>query len=284
MIKYKDKILFRLVDNGIDINAGGIYAIKNVITNHIYIGQAKKFLHRLYAHQQALLHNNHANTHMQNSFNKYGIEQFEAILLEQTTKRNEREIYWMNYFVESHTLYNVREGGDFTSKFSKEHSKKLSDTHKRRRDELFAKCKWLFACYPWCKRFSQKKLVTILEEIKSAEPSIDDICDYVRVTKWAEMNKQIPEIIYPILKYKLPPWTRKTLSNINMGHAWTPEGRLKRKILDKEKSRIAAKNRIRLHGLLDAILESYYEYDKSLRKQSATKKMKTILYIANMLA
>jgi len=53
-----------------------IYSIKNVITNHIYIGQTNDISKRFSAHRRELIRNVHTNIQMQNSFNKYGMDNF----------------------------------------------------------------------------------------------------------------------------------------------------------------------------------------------------------------
>lgn len=69
----------------------GIYLIVNLINNKCYIGSASKthknkskcgFYWRWYTHIYQLKNNNHHNKILQNSFNKYGIENFEFHILE----------------------------------------------------------------------------------------------------------------------------------------------------------------------------------------------------------
>lgn len=59
-------------------NSTGVYQIKNIINKRLYIGStAKGFKYRLGKHIYELKKNNHGNRHLQNSFRKYGIENFE---------------------------------------------------------------------------------------------------------------------------------------------------------------------------------------------------------------
>ena len=75
----------------------GIYGIKNLINNKIYVGQASDIFWRWTHHKSDLKGNRHHNTHLQNSWNKYGEENFEFYIIERCDldKLNDREIYWI---------------------------------------------------------------------------------------------------------------------------------------------------------------------------------------------
>ena len=61
----------------------GIYKILNKINNKVYIGSATDIRKRWRDHKWYLNHNIHHNSHLQSSWNKYGVEAFEfTILLE----------------------------------------------------------------------------------------------------------------------------------------------------------------------------------------------------------
>lgn len=60
----------------------GIYAIHNKITDGVYIGSAINLKSRLKDHSKCLRYNKHKNPHLQNSFNKHGIESFSFQILE----------------------------------------------------------------------------------------------------------------------------------------------------------------------------------------------------------
>lgn len=59
----------------IDMNSG-IYKITNLINNKIYIGSTKNLYQRRIDHFYSLKINKHHNSHLQNSYNKYGTENF----------------------------------------------------------------------------------------------------------------------------------------------------------------------------------------------------------------
>jgi len=60
----------------------GIYAIRNRTNGHQYIGSAKNFENRWWWHCYWLRRGEHENIYLQRSFNKYGEETFDFIILE----------------------------------------------------------------------------------------------------------------------------------------------------------------------------------------------------------
>jgi group I intron endonuclease len=97
----------------------GIYYIKNTINGKLYIGKSKNIENRIRDHIKELYRNKHANKHLQTSFNKYGIDnfQFETIEIFDTLDKaylNEREKYWISFYktIDSKYGYNKTKGGD----------------------------------------------------------------------------------------------------------------------------------------------------------------------------
>lgn len=91
-----------------DLDKKGIYKIVNLKTSKWYVGSVtcSTFKLRFHQHKTRLLTNKHENQHLQNSFNKYGIENFKFEILEVLTSNIlEREQWYLdNYFKE---LYNM---------------------------------------------------------------------------------------------------------------------------------------------------------------------------------
>ena len=76
----------------------GIYMILNNQNKKCYIGQSRNLASRRYEHFKKLKENKHISGHLQNSWNKYGEENFEFVILEYITDLElltEREIYWI---------------------------------------------------------------------------------------------------------------------------------------------------------------------------------------------
>lgn len=65
-----------------------IYQIKNIVNQKIYIGSALNYKRRKYNHTYLLRKGSHPNTILQNSYNKYGEENFLFEIVEECTKEN----------------------------------------------------------------------------------------------------------------------------------------------------------------------------------------------------
>lgn len=108
----------------------------------MYIGQTNNPERRKDAHFSSLRHNKHYNTYLQNSWNKYGEENFEFTIVGEYDVENisEWEIYWIKMLnTRSPNGYNMSPGGEKLSGednpfYGKHHSdetkKVLSEKHK----------------------------------------------------------------------------------------------------------------------------------------------------------
>jgi len=78
----------------------GIYYIENTKNNKVYIGSSIHCEYRFKQHKKELNHQYHANDHLQKSFKKYGIENFEFNILEECPENLliKNEDKWMNEF------------------------------------------------------------------------------------------------------------------------------------------------------------------------------------------
>jgi group I intron endonuclease len=81
----------------------GIYQIKNLITNKVYVGSASGrggFNERWRIHKNLLNKNKHHSRYLQSSWNKYGQETFEFTIIEEVERDKciEREQYWLDYY------------------------------------------------------------------------------------------------------------------------------------------------------------------------------------------
>jgi group I intron endonuclease len=108
----------------------GIYVITNKHNNKRYIGQSITIHKRLVKHKNELIKNRHYNSHMQSSFNKYGINNFSFDELEicLVDELDIREKYWILYYktIDKNFGYNKQDGGCETRIVSEETKMKIS--------------------------------------------------------------------------------------------------------------------------------------------------------------
>jgi len=116
-----------------------IYKITNIINNKIYIGSAIDTYNRFSKHKSQLNKNKHHNSYLQNSWNKYGEQNFKFEIIEYITDKNkliEREQYWIDLTKSSNREYgyniNPIANSQLGRKLSEESRKKISDKNKGR--------------------------------------------------------------------------------------------------------------------------------------------------------
>lgn len=114
----------------------GIYMIKNIYTEKVYIGQAINIESRWKTHRYMLRNNKHENSHLQHSWNKYGEKSFIFSIIEECENEQltEREQYWIDYYggINSVNTYNNRDAGSHGA-HSQEAKDKISKAGKGRR-------------------------------------------------------------------------------------------------------------------------------------------------------
>lgn len=115
----------------------GIYKIINKIDKKLYIGFSSQLSLRKKSHFNGLKKNRHPNTHLQNAFNKYGLENFEFSIIEicEPFQLNEREHYWAT-LLKTHNRkfgYNIKPTNvNDKIKQSEETKQKISKSNKGR--------------------------------------------------------------------------------------------------------------------------------------------------------
>lgn len=104
----------------------GIYGIRNLINNKIYIGQSIHIKTRWEQHRSALKHKTHENRHLQAAWDKYGKDNFIFEILEECLQSdlNEKETYWKLKF--DPNTYNLGNTGCIGT-VSNETRKKISE-------------------------------------------------------------------------------------------------------------------------------------------------------------
>lgn len=112
-----------------------IYKWENLINGKIYIGQTRNFYNRMKAYRNGAI-----NQYLRNAFNCYGIENFEIIIVEYVedfSKLDEREQYWMDYY----ESYNPEKGYNICSVASSTYGIKQSEEQRKMHSD-FMKEKW----------------------------------------------------------------------------------------------------------------------------------------------
>lgn len=92
----------------------GIYQIKNIQNNKLYIGQSIDIIKRFQHHKSDLNTNKHYNKHLQAAWIKYGEQSFEFSILEEVEDinvLNDLEIYYIEYLDTFYNGYNQTDGG-----------------------------------------------------------------------------------------------------------------------------------------------------------------------------
>ncbi len=112
----------------------GIYKILNLINNKIYVGSSINISVRITSHKLNLRKNKHCNTHLQYSYNKYGIENFIYEVIEYCDENLllKKEEYYINYFkcLDINKGYNISSFSNGRKRHSKTTIEKISNAHK----------------------------------------------------------------------------------------------------------------------------------------------------------
>lgn len=90
-----------------EFKTSGIYSISNKVNNKVYIGSSKNIHLRISEHVLDLSKNIHKNSYLQNSWNKYGGDNFELIIIElcDVDILLDREQHWIDNFVSYNRKY-----------------------------------------------------------------------------------------------------------------------------------------------------------------------------------
>jgi group I intron endonuclease len=120
----------KFINENIEKDNHGIYAIRNTVNDKYYIGQTIiAFIKRYWKHNWQLECGTHFNQELQDDWLKYGNTAFEFIILEvneDTSRINEREKFYISKYKAEGKAYNVSEGGSIRySTPMSDHTKKL---------------------------------------------------------------------------------------------------------------------------------------------------------------
>lgn len=112
----------------------GIYCIRNVINNKLYVGSSKNIKDRLIGHKRMLRKGSHDNDHLQHSWDKYGEEYFDFYALEEVEEVNllKREQFWIDEYKSCvpEEGYNINPKANASPMLNPETAKKVSESLK----------------------------------------------------------------------------------------------------------------------------------------------------------
>lgn len=128
----------------------GIYAIKNLLNNKIYIGQSVEIQKRFNMHifnSQNKLNSKIYNYHLYKAFRKDGLQNFKFMVLEECSKEEllDREIYYYNLY--KHEYNNIKPNLNpmFDKNIKTKHQQSLMNKQYRESRKLTSKNYWLNA-------------------------------------------------------------------------------------------------------------------------------------------
>jgi len=107
-----------------------IYKILNKANGKFYIGSAANWTIRKKTHKYLLRHNKHINPHLQNSWNKYGEDSFEFLIIENVEPQN--LLIREQVYLDMNPAYNICKvaGNRLGTKHSVTTKDKMSESHK----------------------------------------------------------------------------------------------------------------------------------------------------------
>ena len=115
----------------------GIYKIENLENRKCYVGSSTNIKYRFATHLHHLINNKHDNNYLQNSWNKYGKDNFKFGIIEECEEGElvKKEQGWINYFKNIKNSYNLRLYCDSNRgmSLSDEHKTKISNALKGRK-------------------------------------------------------------------------------------------------------------------------------------------------------
>lgn len=182
-------------------NRSGIYGIRNLVNNKIYVGRTSCFYRRCHQYVYGFLNRRlgDMNTYLFNSIFKNGLDNFEFFVLEFAPIEDlpDLELKWMNFYrsFDRNRGYNLNIDSGTVRIVNEETSKKISDSLKKQwadglRSEHGNKIKEVWKNK---NKEEQNRIVDNISKMKTRynyKLEKDDVVEYVLYKKLKEMKLQ----------------------------------------------------------------------------------------------
>lgn len=145
----------------------GVYVIRNLVNDNIYIGSSVNIKKRFCQHRDGLRKNKHHNKHLQRSWNKYGEENFEFVVIEHHSYPEKilgRENKCILLYNPEYNSVRVNKEGRFV--LSEETKKKIGDSNRGTKNAMFGRFGKL---NPASKRVIDTSTNRVFESVREAE-------------------------------------------------------------------------------------------------------------------
>lgn len=197
------------------VRKSGVYKIECLPTKKVYIGRSQQIYTRWAQHRSKLRNNKHINHYLQNSWNKYGQEQFKFSIIEELPKDNqlleERELMWMKIFDSTNNDYGFNIKHSTITKAFEERNKGTAVKTKELKNKIKRE-----------KRLKSLRAYSIPnpldEEIKPVKihqfNTLDELAKFVRLE---ERNQKLKN---KIKKSSLITYLANPQSNSKWGYVW----------------------------------------------------------------
>jgi len=112
----------------------GVYEIRNILNNNIYIGSSIDISKRWKEHIRDLNADRHCNSHFQRAWNKYGSHNFKFKILETCEPIKDTILHIEQKYLDLDPVYNIctKAGNTLGFRYSEESKKKLSEANRKR--------------------------------------------------------------------------------------------------------------------------------------------------------
>lgn len=215
-----------------DLKRSGIYCIRNIINNKVYVGKSINIYERIRVHINLLNKKSlNENNHFISTWHKYGRNSFEYFILEDVPKNEglmkERELYWMIKLESTNPEkgYNIRMDSRTNMIISKETRKKLSEAQIKRFSNPEEREK---ASKNFKRIMSNLELRKQISKSVSKSKQIYNFIQYDKNMNFIKRWKSIKEIIvtYPSYKWQNIYSVCNGYKPTYMGFMWKKESKI----------------------------------------------------------